>query len=78
MTTTTDTATAPAAGLTLTYEWAYSMTEPDRPYEAILPEGYATRWFDSRSKAEGLRRNDLRYRYETVVIKRLVGPIEVD
>jgi hypothetical protein len=77
MTTATDTETAPSTGLILTYEWGYSMIG-NGPYQAILPDGYSTRWFDSRAKAEGLRRNDLRWRYETVVIKRLVGPIEAD
>lgn len=67
--------TAEVPGLTLVYQWGYAL-EDDLSH-VILPDGYGSRWSDTREEAERLKRNDLRWRFPTVLMKRLVGPVEI-
>lgn len=65
----------PGLTLTLTYQWGYAL-ENDLTH-VILPDGQGTRWFATREEAERRKRNDLRWRFPTVIVKRLVGPVEL-
>lgn len=62
-------------GLTLTYQWGYAL-ENDLT-RVILPDGHGTRWFSTPEEAGRQKRNDLRWRFPTVLVKRLVGPVEI-